>query len=119
MAESIGLTISVDISEATKRLALLPADIDKGLGRAIKKSAFLIERYAKQLSPVDTGRLRNSISSDVYPMEATIEPHVNYAIYVHEGTRHFDPRPFMRNAGEQAREQIEDFIYNELKAVVE
>lgn len=47
----------------------------------IKELAFLVEREAKQVTPVDTGRLRASVRvlPIVRPLEAIIQPHTEYA----------------------------------------
>ena len=82
---------------------------------AIKKSALMIERESKKSTPVDTGRLRTSIISDIRPMKATIAPHTDYAIFVHEGTRHIESRPFMREGVEKANKFFEQAIKNTLK----
>ena len=70
---------------------------------AIKQSAFLVERFAKQVTPYATGQLKRSISADIYPTIATIQPHTNYAIFVHEGTRYMKGRPFMKQGEKTAR----------------
>ena len=55
-----------------------------------------IERIAKELCPVDTGRLRSSIAARVEveggkPL-VIVGTNVEYAIYVHEGTGIYGPR---------------------------
>lgn len=61
--------------------------------------SYLVERGAKIFSPVDTGRLRSSIGVSLEVggggLSSFIQPTVNYAIYVHEGTRYMKGRPFM------------------------
>lgn len=73
---------------------------------ASSKSAFEVERRAKILSPVDTGRLRASIATSLGIMNkgitSIVSTNVFYAIYVHEGTRRMKKRPFMRQAAEGA-----------------
>lgn len=56
------------------------------------KSSFTVEGKAKQLAPVDTGRLRASITSIIRPTQAMVAPTVNYGAAVEYGTRpHFPP----------------------------
>lgn len=62
---------------------------------AIEEFAFLTERESKLVTPVDTGRLRSSIITDIGNLQARIAPHVYYATYVHEGTSRMKARPFM------------------------
>lgn len=56
--------------------------------RALEKCGLVAEGYAKKLCPVDTGRLRNSISHKVDPDEpaAYVGTNVEYAPYVEFGT---------------------------------
>ena len=56
--------------------------------RALEKCGLVAETYAKQLCPVDTGNLRNSINHAVDPQEpaAYIGSNVEYAAYVELGT---------------------------------
>lgn len=68
---------------------------------------------AKALAPVDTGKLRDSLSSEVEGMTGRVGTDLNYALYVEEGHRvayrgadgetHFTgdvvpPQPFLRPA---------------------
>lgn len=56
--------------------------------RALEKCGLTAEGYAKKLSPVDTGNLRNSISHKVDEAEpaAYIGTNIEYAPYVELGT---------------------------------
>ena len=78
---------------------------------ASSKSAFEVERRAKILSPVDTGRLRASIATSLgivnKGITSIVSTNVFYAIYVHEGTRRMRGRPFMRQAAEASVGQIQ------------
>lgn len=58
---------------------------------------------------IDTGRLRNSITHQLAAEEQAqyVGTNVEYAIYVHEGTRRMAPNRFLRNAFEKNTEQIE------------
>lgn len=83
----------------------------------IRKIAFSVERFSKQLTPVDTGRLRSSITVDMMQVPeigATIAPHTDYAIFVHEGTRYMRARPFMQKGAEYAGQFIEGQIKGRL-----
>jgi hypothetical protein len=68
------------------------------VSKAINEAAARTERFGKQLSPVDTGRLRASIGftlATVQTLKSVIETHTEYAVFVHEGTRYMRGRPFM------------------------
>lgn len=61
-----------------------------------------VERMAKQLAPVDTGRLRASIRTelrgDAQGPYAVVGTNVHYAIYQEFGTRFMPAHPFLRPA---------------------
>jgi len=65
----------------------------------IQEMAFMTERYAKQLTPVDTGRLRSRIAVSMplgaKGIRAEVGTNVFYAGYVHWGTYKMKGRPFM------------------------
>jgi hypothetical protein len=76
--------------------------------RDILRRAIKVANGARRRCPVDTGRLRSSINV-TYPvmladmMGARIGTNVEYAIYVHEGTRYMVGRPFLEEALQDAR----------------
>ena len=59
--------------------------------RALERCGLQAEGYAKDLCPVDTGNLRNSISHKVVDSEpaAYIGTNAEYAAYVEFGTGHY------------------------------
>lgn len=72
------------------------------VGSLVRKAAYDIEAHAKSIVPVDTGKLKNSISVEM-PKEtlAIIAPHTEYAGYVEYGTRRQRAKPYMRPAAEK------------------
>lgn len=120
------MNITVRITPALEQIAgaLRGAELDKKLHDIITEFAFTIERYAKQVTPVDTGRLRASIGTGFLlsaGMErggtAIIAPHVDYAGWVHEGTRSMRARPFLqwgvdfasqKFSGQQIADRLDD-----------
>lgn len=83
--------------ELTRKLAEARRAVIGAVEGALVKAGLLIERDAKRLCPVDTGRLRASISyrlisagTEVLAVE--VGTNVQYAPYVEFGTRpHFPP----------------------------
>ena len=60
--------------------------LEKGKRNALTAIGSSAETYAKKATPVDTGRLRNSISHTVDGEAAYIGSNVEYAPYVELGT---------------------------------
>ena len=109
------INVHDNFDEAARRMKQRPKQVGFHMAIAIKKSAFLVERFAKRFTPVKTGRLRGSISADIRPTYATIQPHTNYAVFVHEGTRFISGRPFMKKGRIAAQAAITRVFAKELK----
>lgn len=65
---------------------------------ALEEIGLVAEGYAKRLCPVDTGRLRGSITHVTSGHSAYIGTNVEYAPYVENGTRRQKPQPFLKPA---------------------
>ena len=89
-------------------------DIDDIVERELTDSANNIEKQAKNITPVDTGRLRASIKADVRELEANIGTDVEYARFVHDGTYKMEARPFLYEAADGELEGIEDRIADDI-----
>ena len=89
-------------------------DIDDIVERELTDSANNIEKQAKNITPVDTGRLRASITADVKGLEANIGTDVEYASYVHEGTSEMAPQPFLYPVADGIIEGIDDRIADDI-----
>lgn len=74
--------------------------IDRALVAALEEVGLVAEGYAKCACPVDTGRLRNSITHivDEGTRHVIIGTNVEYAPYVELGTRRQKPQPFLKPA---------------------
>lgn len=95
-------------------LDAIPEQIEQAL-IAIGMTA---ETYAKQLCPVDTGRLRNSITHEVDMKEqcAIIGSNVEYAPYVELGTSRMAARPYLRPACENHSAEYKSLVESALKS---
>ncbi len=86
--------------ELAKRFQGFEGVLLKKMREGLWGYGLLVERGSKTFSPVDTGRMRASIGTSMGYMEkglaSYIQPNVDYAIYVHEGTRYMKGRPFMK-----------------------
>jgi HK97 gp10 family phage protein len=72
----------------------------------LQRLAIDVQNRARQLCPVDTGRLRASIQHrpgrDARGPFVDVGTNVNYAAYVEYGTRFHRPQPFLRPAVAEA-----------------
>lgn len=72
--------------------------MDSAIASALEEIGLVAESYAKKLCPVDTGRLRNSITHTIAEDAAAIGTNVEYAEYVEFGTHRRKAKPFLRPA---------------------
>lgn len=90
----MGVTVNQDNREQWARM------FNQALTKGLEEIGQVAEGYAKKACPVDTGRLRNSITHQVRPSEKSvyIGTNVEYAPYVELGTSRMKPQPFLRPA---------------------
>jgi len=72
--------------------ALSKETIRQPLEAGIKKATLLLDKLVRQSTPVDTGRLRSSIHSEVQPLYGKVGTIVQYAPFVEYGTRKMEAR---------------------------
>lgn len=74
--------------------------IDKAVAAALEEMGLACEGYAKLACPVDTGRLRSSITHMTKPSDNAVYvgTNVEYGPYVELGTVHMEARPFLKPA---------------------
>ena len=75
--------MKVDYKDNSKQIL---SALEKGIKNGLEAIGLTAETYAKKATPVDTGRLRNSISHSVDGESAYIGSNVEYAPYVELGT---------------------------------
>ena len=85
--------------------------------RALEAIGLQAEGYAKMLCPVDTGRLRNSITHtvDVTGLKAIIGTNVEYAAYVEMGTSRMKAQPYLQPAIKNHIDEYEQMAEHFLK----
>lgn len=90
---------------------------NKALARALEEIGLAAEGYAKRLCPVDTGRLRNSITHVTrYGAKAVfIGTNVEYARFVEKGTRTQKPQPYLRPAASEHQGTYRSILKNNLE----
>lgn len=117
---SSGLTASdasglIEIREDNARQ--IADAIDQALVKALEEVGLIAEGYAKKACPVDTGRLRNSITHQVRPSEKSvyIGTNVEYAPYVELSTSRTKGQPFLRPAAADHENTYKKIFESELK----
>lgn len=113
---------------------------DESIARALETIGLVAERYAKEKAPVDTGRLRNSISHQVDDETVYVGTNVEYAPYLEFGTGKFaesggrptpwsyqdskgewhttngmKPQPYLRPAIDDHMSEYKQIVQNELQ----
>jgi HK97 gp10 family phage protein len=93
-----------------ERLKEISAQLKSGMAKA----CLLVERDAKTNAPVDTGRLRASITNRIETEEGQlvgiVGTNVVYASYQEFGTYKMPAHPFLFPALESNRDKIKDLL---------
>lgn len=105
--------MSVEIRDNTRECIKAK---DEAVRRALEMIGLQAEGYAKLLCPVDTGRLRNSITHAQEDEETeVIGSAVEYAPYVEYGTQRSKAQPYMKPAVENHISEYRQIAENCLK----
>ena len=66
----------------------------------IRQATFLVQGHAIDNVPVDTGRLKGSIDTEITDTKGVVYTNVDYAIYVETGSENpnYPAQPFLRSA---------------------
>lgn len=101
----------------TSHLGEFQDALPRQLEAALEEIGLVAEGYAKRLCPVDTGRLRNSISHtyDASERSAYIGSNVEYAPYVEMGTTRTRAQPYLRPAVENNKDVYKSIAEKHLK----
>lgn len=85
------------------------------LARALEKIGLVAEGYAKRLCPVDTGRLRNSITHTDDGEAEYIGTNVEYAPYVELGTSRTRAQPYLKPAVVNHSDEYKKIVEAEMR----
>ena len=85
--------------------------------RSLEIIGLTAEKYAKEIVPVDTGRLRNSITHDVDGKEVYIGTNVEYAPPVEYGTVKQRAQPFLVPAATEHDSTYKQIIQDEFAKI--
>lgn len=88
--------------------------LDVSTYRALETIGLVAERYAKKKCPVDTGRLRNSITHETDSDTVYVGTNVEYASYVELGTHRQRAKPYLKPAMVDHKKEYERILRDEL-----
>lgn len=94
------------VSFVQRQIALRSARVKAALNAVVREYTFIVERWAKRLAPVDTGRLRASIRTRLMYLVGEVFTDVEYAPYQEFGTSKMDAQPFLEPALESTKESF-------------
>ena len=98
--------------------AEVEAAVDAAIARGLEICGGKAESYAKQLCPVDTGRLRNSIThQQIDAKTEVIGTNVKYAPFVELGTKRQKAQPYLRPAAENHAAEYTNILQSELAKI--
>jgi HK97 gp10 family phage protein len=102
--------MSVQIKKTGFNFAALSSNMRRGIADELNSGAKSAVSLAKQLSPVDTGFMRENISqteeASPVKLRAVIESAADYSVFVEYGTVNQEAQPFFTPAFESARRQV-------------
>lgn len=120
-----------NLAEIKSAFRKAPADMVRELNKAIAKSVFSIQRgeikeYQALGIRIITKGLYNSITRGTYfsNLKGEVGPNVtnsagvNYAVYVHEGTRYMRARPFLYNSVNASQKDVDKFFTEAVENVL-
>lgn len=91
------------------------AKMEKAIERGLEAIGLTAEGHAKKNTPVDTGRLRNSISHAVEDKAAYIGSNVEYAPFVELGSRGRDGKHMLQRAATEHTDEYKRLMEDSMK----
>lgn len=89
--------------------------LEKAKKRGLEAIGLVAEGHAKKITPVDTGRLRNSIAHAVDDEAAYIGTNVEYAPYVELGARGGDGKHMLQRAATEHTAEYKKLMEDSMK----
>lgn len=103
------MSVNVDI-KITDNSGYFKSALKEQKAMALEAIGLTAEGHAKDLCPVDTGRLRSSISHAKDDDAAYIGTNVEYAPYIELGTSRMKPKPYLRPAAEDHANEYKEIV---------
>lgn len=109
------MKITLDVDVKVDNSAKAKSDIKAAIKRGLWRIGAAAEGAAVDLCPVDTGRLRNSITHVEGDDCVYIGTNVEYGKYVELGTKNHKPQPFLRPAAQDHADEYKRIMRQELR----
>lgn len=100
----------------------MDAKLENGIKRSLILSGVLVAQRATKKSPIDTGRLKRSITHSMpkqtgkLAYQVDVGTNVEYAPFQEFGTKFMKEQPYLRPALEESREDIKKLIAKNIVA---
>ena len=107
--------MKVDYKDNSKQVL---SALEKGIKNGLEAIGLTAETYAKKETPVDTGRLRNSISHTVDGEAAYIGSNVEYAPYVELGTSRAKSHHMLQKAATEHSAEYKQLAEDAVKSAI-
>ena len=114
----VNVKITTNIKEVAESLGTKPRKIASRMLIAVSKATFKVEREAKKHAPVDTGLLRSKTIGSIRGLVGSVRSFVNYATFVHEGTRYITGNPYLTRGLASSRSFIREVFRNEIRRAI-
>jgi HK97 gp10 family phage protein len=104
---SVEFNVTVEDEDFRRKLDKLPDSVRKYVQQALNQTAQTVMSRARQLAPVKTGRLMQSIYVEmVAEYMFKVACYVPYALFQEFGTRYIAPRYFLTRALQESRSEF-------------
>ena len=107
--------MKVDYKDNSQRILTA---MEKGIKNGLEAIGLTAETYAKKATPVDTGRLRNSISHAVDGEAVYIGSNVEYAPYVELGTSRAEAHHMLQKAATEHSAEYKRLAEDAVKSAI-
>ena len=104
--------MSIETKDNTKEVL---SALEKAIERGLEAIGLTAEGHAKKETPVDTGRLRNSISHAVEDKSAYIGTNVEYAPYIELGARGRQGKHMLQRAATEHTAEYKKLMEESMK----
>ena len=112
-------TLDIDVDGADEAASGLRSEANNFKDRrrdAMRAAVNVLHRFALRFTPVDTGRLKSSESTEASANRGTIFTNVYYSVFVEFGTRYMAAREFFGKAvssgGQAALEAYRSILFS-------